>query len=82
MNLLHKIQEKLADRVSFIQYPRIHPADPVTRAASRTGPRFNHQMPLGKRIDLLLMSIGLLVLGVGGSALVLFFLYAVLFQGG
>lgn len=79
--MLYRIQEALADRVSFIQYPRVRPADTSTRAASRTGLHFKHQMPLGKRIDLLLMSIGLLAIGLAGLAFVLFLVYAVLFQG-
>jgi hypothetical protein len=81
MKLLHRLQERLADRVSFIQYPNIRPADENTRTASRTGIRFRHAMPLGKRIDLLLMSLGLLAVGLAGLTVVCFLVYAVLFQG-
>jgi hypothetical protein len=79
MKASHKLQEKLADRFSFIQYPNVRPADQATRQASRTGLRFTHAMPIGKRIDLFLLSTLLLVIGVGASAAVLFFLYVLLF---
>lgn len=81
MKLLHRLQEKLADRVTFVQYPDIRPADDRTRAASRTGLRFTHQMPLGKRIDIFFASLGVLAVGIAGMTIVVFVLYAVLFQG-
>lgn len=81
MKLLHRLQEALADRVSFVQYPNIRTADQGTRAASRTGLHFKHQMPLGKRIDLVLMSLCLLVVGGIGLAALCLLVYSLLFQG-
>lgn len=82
MKPLYWIQEKLADRVSFVQYPDIRPTDQRTRSASRTGLYFKHAMPFGKRIDLLLLSICLLAVGLAALSVVGFLVYAVLFQGG
>lgn len=80
MKLLHRLQEKLADRFSFVQYPNIRPADTLTRQASRgSGWHFVHSMPIGKRIDLVLLSLGLLAAGLAGLAVVAFVVYAVLF---
>jgi hypothetical protein len=79
MKLLHRIQEKLADRFSFVQYPNIRPADNRTREASRGGARFVHAMPIGKRFDLVMLSLALLVAGLAGMAVVCFVVYAVLF---
>jgi hypothetical protein len=79
MKLLHKLQEKLADRFSFVQYPNIRPADKITRQASRgTGSHFVHSMSIGKRLDLVLLSMGLLAAGVAGLAVVGFLGYVVL----
>ena len=79
MKLLHKIQEKMADRFSFVQYPNIRPADNHTKEASRTGLHFTHQMPLGERLDLFLMSLALFAFGLMGLAVACFVLYVVLF---
>jgi hypothetical protein len=81
MKLMHRLQEKLADRFSFVQYPNIRPADKITRQASRgAAPGFVHPMPIGKRIDLVFLSLGLLAAGLAGLAIVCFFVYVVLFQ--
>lgn len=79
MKRADKIQEWLADRVSFIQYPNIRAADASTRQTSRSGLRFKYQMPLGKRIDLFLISTVLLLIGLAALFGVCFFIYAVLF---
>ncbi|PUA19578.1 hypothetical protein C7W93_06955 [Glaciimonas sp. PCH181] len=79
MKLLHRLQEKMADRFSFVQYPNIRPADNQTRDASRTGLHFKHAMPLGKRIDLLIMSLALLIIGLIALMAVCFLFYVVLF---
>lgn len=79
MKLADRIQEKLADRFSSVQYPNIRPADKSTREASRTGFRFNTAMPLGKRIDLFLLSFLLLLIGLVAACVVGFLIYAVLF---
>ena len=78
MKRSHRFQEWLADRVSWVQYPNIRPADPSTREAARTGFRFTHQMPIGKRIDLFLLSMLLLLIGLAAAVGVLFFLYALI----
>lgn len=61
-------QEWLADRVTWVQYPNIRPADQLTRDAGRTRPpvHFKTAMPIGKRIDLLFLSLALLALGLVG----------------
>ena len=79
MNLRHTLHEKLADRFSFIQYPKIRPADSATRAASRTGLHFKTPMPLGKRIDLFLFSLLLLLAGAVAMTAVCVFAYCLLF---
>jgi hypothetical protein len=75
MKSAHKIQEWLADRVSWVQYPNIRAADASTRAASRSGARFENQMTLGQRLDLVILSGGLLVAGLGALATACAFLY-------
>ena len=68
-----RIQEWLADRLSFVQYPNLRAADVATKTASRSGLHFVHAMPIGKRIDLFFLSLLLLALGLAaGCALVLF----------
>lgn len=71
----HKIQEWLADRVSWVQYPNIRAADPSTRAASRMGITFEHQMTLGQRLDLVIFSGGLLAAGLIALVAVCGFFY-------
>lgn len=78
MKLLHTIQEKLADRFSFVQYPNIRPADSTTRETSRSGWRFKTAMPLGKRIDLFLMSMLLLIAGSAALFFVGLFIYCLI----
>lgn len=79
MKLLHRLQEKLADRLSFMQYPDIRPADQRTRQASRSeGFHFVHPMSIGKRFDLVMMSLGLLAIALAGLAVVCFLGYVVL----
>jgi len=78
MKASRKMREWLADRVSFVQYPNVRAADDATRSASRTGWRFAHPMPIGKRIDMLIMSIGLLFIGMIAAALVGVFIYCLL----
>lgn len=79
MNLADNIQEWLANRFSSVQYPNIRPADHTTRNASRTGLRFRTAMPFGKRIDLFLLSLGLLVIGLIAAGVVGVLIYALLF---
>lgn len=81
MKLLHWIQEKLADRVSFVQYPNLRPADQRTRTMSRTGWHFAYRMPLATRAYLLLMSLTLAVLALALLAVLCFLTYTFLFQG-
>jgi len=78
MKRLHRLQERLADRVSFIQYPNVRPADQRTRAASRTGLHFVHKMSWDTRIILVLASCALLLVGLAGLAVVGLIVYAVL----
>ena len=78
MKTTRRIQEALADRFSFIQYPNIKPADTSTREHSRTGLRFEHAMPFGKRLDLILMSTLLLLFGLAALGLVGLFIYCLL----
>jgi hypothetical protein len=79
MKTSHRIQEWLADRVSFVQYPQFRPADQHTRESSRDRLRFKHRMPIGKRIDLFLLSLVGLMFGLAAVCAVLFFIYALLF---
>jgi hypothetical protein len=69
MSFLHSLHEKMADRFSFIQYPRVRPADARTRAASRSSPVFKHSMPIYERLGLIVISLLMLVVGVGGTLL-------------
>jgi len=78
MKRLHRLQERLADRVSFIQYPNVRPADQHTREASRTGLQFAHKMSWDTRIILVLASCALLLVGLAGLAVVGLIVYAVL----
>lgn len=80
MKTAHRIQEWFADRVSWVQYPNLRPADEFTRDTSRSGVRFKHQMPIGKRIDLIVFSFFALALGLAAAAILLFLAYALLFQ--
>jgi hypothetical protein len=68
MKLSHRIQEWAADRVSWVQYPNIRPADAITRVASRSSPAVKHQLTMGQRFDVLVLSGALLVLGLLGFA--------------
>ncbi|MFC3109931.1 hypothetical protein ACFOFO_18505 [Undibacterium arcticum] len=72
------MQEWLADRVSWVQYPHIRPADQSTRDASKAGLRFTNQMPIGKRIDLFLFSTLLLLAGLVALFFVGIFIYCLL----
>ena len=74
----HKMQEWLADRVSWVQYPNIRPANQSTRQAAQTGLRFAHPMPIGKRLDLFLVSFGLLTIGLVAATLVGVLIYCLL----
>jgi hypothetical protein len=78
MKTAHRLQEWLADRTSWVQYPHIRPADETTRQASRVGLRFEHQMTWGKRLDLLLFSILLLLAGLVALFFVCLFVYLLL----
>jgi len=79
MKFRYRVHEWLADRISWVQYPNIRPTDDATRAASRTGPRFATHMPLGKRIDMVLLSLVTLATGLFILGAVLFLTYVVLF---
>ncbi|MDZ5633933.1 hypothetical protein [Janthinobacterium sp. GMG1] len=68
MKLSHRIQEWAADRVSWVQYPNIRPADAFTRDASRSSPVAKRHLTMGQRFDLLVLSGALLVLGLVGLA--------------
>ena len=78
MKLADRIQTKLADRLSSVQYPHIRSADDQTRKASRTGLQFKYSMPLGKRFDLFIMSSFLLVAGLLGLGAVILFIYCLI----
>lgn len=71
----HRIQEWLADRISWVQYPNIRPSDAVTREAGRTGLSFKWQMPPGQRIQLFLWSSVLLLIAIAATVVVLGFIY-------
>lgn len=75
MKIQHRIQDWLADRVSWVQYPHIRPANPAARATSRTGFKFKYAMPFGKRIDLFLFSLLLLLIGLVAAGGTLLFAY-------
>ena len=79
MKLQHRIHEWMADRISWVQYPDLRPTNPAARAASRTGFRFKHAMPIGKRIDLFLLSLLLLLFGLAAMAGTLLFIYLLVF---
>lgn len=68
MKRTEKIQEWLADRISWVQYPNLRPADERTRAKSRSdGIRFVNEMPWQVRV------IGVLaaVVGIAVSLVIL-----------
>lgn len=79
MKLANNIQEWLANRISWVQYPDFRPADSSTREATRSGMRFRTAMPFGKRLDLFLISSMLLVIGLIALGVIGFGIYAVLF---
>lgn len=78
MRRAHKIQEWLADRLPWVQYPNIRPADASTRAAASFGPTFTHKMTLGQRFDLVIFSAGLLVAGLIALAVSCFIFYVLI----
>lgn len=78
MKPAHLIQEWLADRFSWVQYPNLRPADEITKYASRTGLRFKTAMQLGKRIDLTLLSLLLFIAGTAAVSFVALLAYLLL----
>ena len=62
-SLNNRAQEWFADRVSWVQYPNVKPANKYTQEQSRTGFNFKTPMPLGRRLDLLIASLGMLIFG-------------------
>lgn len=78
MKLRYKIQEWLADRVSWVQYPNLRPADGFTRAASRSGYGFKEPMPPFKRLALLLGGSLLVLVGLAVLGALFFALYLIL----
>lgn len=72
--MLTRLHNWLADHVTWVQYPNVTASDSYTREASRTY-RFKNKMALGKRIDLTVFSLFLLVVGVIGTAVFIFILY-------
>ena len=78
MKKAHRFQEWLADRVSWVQYPNIKPADDRTREAEKAGFQFVHKMTIGKRIDLFLCSSLLLIVGIACAVIVVIFCYLVI----
>ena len=79
MKLQHRIHEWMADRISWVQYPHIRPVSAASRAASRSGPHFKHAMPLGKRLDIFIFSLLLLMIGLVALGGVLLFIYLLVF---
>lgn len=79
MKFQHHVQDWLADRVSWVQYPHIRPVSAASKAASRSGFRFKHAMPLGKRLDLFIFSLLLLMIGLVALGGVLLFIYLLVF---
>lgn len=77
MKLRHRLQERLADRLSFVQYPNLRPANESTRAASRISAGFKTAMPIGERFDLLMLSLALLAAGLVGLVVTGFLIYVV-----
>lgn len=79
MKLLHKLHERLADRVSFVQYPRISPADQRTRDASGgPGLHFKHRMPIERRAGLVVISLIMMIVGLAGATVAGLILYLVI----
>lgn len=76
--MLYKVQEWLANRVSWVQYPNVRPANDAARRHSRTGPAFTDRITVGQRIDIAAGSIALLVIGAVGMAAVFFLFYCLL----
>ena len=79
MKFQHRMQDWLADRVSWVQYPHIRPVSAASKAASRHGFRFKHAMPFGKRLDLFIFSLLLLMMGSVALAGTLLFIYLLVF---
>ncbi|MRW88870.1 hypothetical protein GJ699_02610 [Duganella sp. FT80W] len=71
------MQEWLADRVGFVQYPRLRPADARTRR--HHGMQWKYQMPLLTRLGLAVFSLATIV--VAGAALIvmLYIAYVAIF---
>jgi len=88
MKMSHKLHEWLADRVTWIQYPRLRPADEFTKQASRTGrshPRHAVKVPSLMPILLGLMGIVSMLIGfavLSGVALFVYLLLRALFKTG
>lgn len=61
-SLKYRIHEWAADRFSWVQYPDIRPQS--ANARNHRLLRFVHQMPLGKRLDILLFGVGLLLVSI------------------
>ena len=75
MTLRYRVQEWLAERVTWVQYPDIRQVG--TKHLFRPG--FVHRMPFGQRLDLLLFSLATLVAGALLLFALLFVVYSVLF---
>ena len=78
MKKAQRMQEWLADRVTWVQYPNIKPADDRTREAEKAGLQFAHKMTIGKRIDLFLCSSLLLIAGLACAVIVVIFFYLII----
>jgi len=72
-----RLHEWLADRISWVQYPNVKPASGNAKLR-RLGIRWEHKMPLGARINLILMSLALLLVAIPLLAVTLVVAYAVL----
>ena len=75
----YRAQEWLADHVSWMQYPNIKPANKYTQEQSRTGYNFKTPMKLGKRLDLFLISLLILIFGCALLGITLLLLYVLFF---
>jgi len=84
MKMSHQLQEWAADRISWVQYPNLRPADEATRQASRTGrqlvPR-RAKIPVLMAILLGLSGFVSILVGLAGLSGVVLFFY-LLFKAG
>lgn len=77
MKKITRAHEWLADRVSFIQYPNLRPADAHTR--SHHGMRWKHSMPWEVRLTLAVLSAAAVVIALLTLMAMVFIAYKAIF---